>query len=250
MEFESGSWEAGGGIDCAACNDGQDNDCDGDTDHLDSSCSNCQGTPVLVDVAGNGFNLTNTSNGVNFDLDGDGVRERLSWTAAQTDDAWLALDRNGDGAITNGTELFGNFTPQPTPPVGVGRNGFNALAEYDHPAKGGNGDGLITDRDSVFSNLRLWQDKNHNGISEANEISSLSQLGLKTIECDYKESRRRDQFGNAFRYRAKVIDTRHTNVNRWAWDVILVREANSVAKKIFDPGNRITTDTILRWLRR
>ena len=242
MDFESGTWQPGGGIDCMACNDGQDNDCDGDKDHFDSSCNQCQGTPVLVDVSGNGFNLTNTANGVNFDLDNDGIKERYSWTAAQTDDAWLALDRNGDGAITNGTELFGNFTPQSDPPTGFGRNGFNALVEYDRQVKGGNGDGLITAQDSVFGSLRLWQDKNHNGISEANELSTLNQVGVRAIECVYRESKKTDQHGNAFRYRAKVIDARNTKVNRWAWDVFLVRDnptnTSSVANNRINPVYR------------
>lgn len=242
MLSEMGEYQAGGGIDCAKCNDGEDNDCDGPKDHLDDGCGLCQGTPVLIDVSGNGFNLTNTANGVNFDLDNDGTKERYSWTAAQTDDAWLALDRNGDGAITNGTELFGNFTPQSIPPSGFGRNGFNALVEYDQRAKGGNGDGLITAQDSVFGSLRLWQDKNHNGVSEANELTTLNQLGLKAIECNYKISKRTDQHGNAFRYRAKVIDARNTRVNRWAWDVFLVRDTttntSSLANNEFKPVDR------------
>ena len=131
-----------------------------------------------------------------------------------------------------------------------GRNGFNALGEYDQPAKGGNGDGLITDQDTIFGTLLLWQDKNHNGISEANEIISLSQLGLKAIECDYGESKRRDHHGNAFRYRAKVIDTRNTHVGRWAWDVFLLRERDLVANYMIDPINRSTTESTLGWLRK
>lgn len=225
------------------CNDGIDNDQDGLIDcdegscghYCISGCSNFQQelcvalgamgcwqgqcyTPILIDVNGDGYKMTNVDNGVNFKVLSNFPLTKVSWTAEGSDDAWLVLDRNGNGTIDSGEEQFGNATLQPW---SMEKNGFKALTQYDHVFNGGQEDGVIDGRDAVFAQLRLWCDRNHNGISEPDELSDLRSAGVFGIDLNYKDWKRVDEFGNAFRYRAKVLDGSGHSLGKWAFDVFL-----------------------------
>lgn len=187
----------------------------------DGGSHNC-GSPILIDVTGDGFFLTSAEGGVSFDISGSGNPVQIAWTAKGAGNAFLALPGT-DGLVHNGLQLFGNFTPQPSSDH---PNGFAALAVYDDPKNGGNGDGVIDARDAVFASLRLWIDKNHDGIAQPDELYTLLSLGVHSISLLYREDRRTDQYGNVFRYRARVNGE---DVGKTAYDVFLV-EASPAAK--------------------
>ncbi|HET7522674.1 MAG TPA: hypothetical protein VFJ79_00875 [Acidimicrobiales bacterium] len=158
--------------------------------------------PVLLDLDGHGFHLTGLDDPVRFDLDADGVAEELGWTAPGVRNGFLCMDRNHDGTIDDGRELFGQVTPladgQPA------KIGYVALAQLDLPERGGNGDGVVGPEDAGFRDLRVWVDANHDGVSQPGEILTLPQAGIVRLAYDYVETRRQDQYGNLFRYQSRA----------------------------------------------
>jgi len=199
----------------------------------------CCISPIILDVTGNGFQLTSAAKGVLFDIRGTGDPIQMAWIASGVDNAFLCLP-DPDGKCDDGKDLFGNFTPQPQ---SANPNGFAALAVYDDPKNGGNGDGIIDSRDAIFFSLRLWIDSNHDGISQPEEIHTLPSLGVNAISLAYESSKRTDQYGNVFRYRAKVNpdDPGTSHVGRVAYDVFFVllsrANANNLAARRAAPGD-------------
>ena len=137
--------------------------------------------PLVVDLNGDGIHLKPISDRVTFDLFDWGEKVRTNWI--QGDDAFIVFDKNGNGMIDNGREMFANFVGErgwngvPT--------GFDHLAQYDKGEFGGNENGLIDSLDKIFSSLGLWQDLNGDGVSQPNELYSLGSIGINAIDLNY-----------------------------------------------------------------
>jgi hypothetical protein len=142
------------------------------------------------------------------------------------------MDINGNGTIDDGSEMFGNMTPQPPPDSGEARNGFRTLALLDD-----NLDGVVDDIDAAFEHLRLWQDRNHDGFSQTSELYALPQLGVAGISVNYYPSNVLDEHGNNFRYAAQVVSTADSIVGMTAYDVWLtgVKQQSAFSKLPQDP---------------
>jgi hypothetical protein len=144
-------------------------------------------TPLILDLDGDGLNLSSHTQGVTFDLTGDEVRDQTAWTKKQNsfDDAFLVFDSNNDGQVNSGKELFGDQNGAD--------NGFAELAKYDL-----NKDGVINNNDAIYNKLKLWADMNADGKVDDGEMKSLAELGLKSINTNFtgKAGDKRDEFGN------------------------------------------------------
>ncbi len=149
-------------------------------------------TPIIVPLSrSQDYHLTSVADGVQFDMNGDGVKEQTAWTAPGSRLAFLALDRNGNGVIDDGRELMGNNT------VERKSNGFEVLISF---ALGGKQTpDLLVAGHPTFDALLLWEDRNHDGVSQADEVQRASNL-LSEVGIGYDVHNRRDRFGNLFRF--------------------------------------------------
>ena len=141
------------------------------------------GSFLVLDLGGDGLVLTDQHYAVEFDVDGDGSMERITWTAETQDEALLWLDNNGDGRA-DGTELVGSCLLTPRG-LATG-NAFEVLARHDLPVHGGNGDGRLSEDETVWQSLRLWIDRDHNGLPSRKETSGPRELGIVEIGLHYR----------------------------------------------------------------
>ncbi|SUX09577.1 Ig family protein [Campylobacter sputorum subsp. bubulus] len=136
--------------------------------------------PLILDLDNDGIETTTLDNGVYFDHNSDNISFKTSWVG--NDDALLVVDKNLNNQIDDGNELFGNFTKlNNTNNHAI--NGFHALKEYDT-----NKDNIIDINDKEFKTLKLWQDKNSNALVDDNELFSLEEKGIKSINLNHKIS--------------------------------------------------------------
>jgi hypothetical protein len=178
----------------------------------------CQGSPIVLNLTHGPYVFTDAADGVHFKLEPTGEAQAMAWTAAGTEQAFLWLDRNGNGTVDDGSELFGNFTRLQDGTRA--RNGFEALRELD-----ANHDGIIDEQDPIWNSLQLWTDRNHNGVAEPDEVMPISASRIKRITLDYHWTGHRDQFGNVLRYQAGMIieNSRGVQQYRPIYDIYFVR---------------------------
>ena len=152
--------------------------------------------PLILDLDGDGAESVSAEDGVYFDFDNNGFAEKIGWVNA--DDGLLVRDINRNGIIDNGSELMGDLT-QLADGTNA-QNGFEALASFDL-----NGDGIIDNQDAIFSELRIWIDKNQNGITDTGELNNLSELGIEGINVNYNTVAAKMENGNTYTQKGSYI---------------------------------------------
>lgn len=185
---QQGSCSGGGGRNSGGYNPWTDVNL---TDTCYAQTLDCM-SPLVLNLGSGPVELSGRNDPVFFDLNADGFFDLVSWTAADAHAAFLWYDRNGNGRVDDGSELFGNYSPTRT---GHAANGFEALKEFDT-----NGDGFVDRDDAEWNRLMLWTDGNHDGISTPDEVIALSETPITSIEVRYHWTGRRDRYGNMFRY--------------------------------------------------
>ena len=146
------------------------------------------GTPIALDLGGDGIETLSVDEGVEFDLLNSGVKVQTGWISGE--DALLAVDSNGNGEIDSRSELFG----------GTIGDGFGKLASYDS-----NDDGFVDASDANFGELKVWQDANEDGITDEGELVALEAKGITSLTTEYTNVFTPDAQGNVFGEQSTAI---------------------------------------------
>jgi hypothetical protein len=176
-----------------------------------------QCSPIVIDTHKDGIQLGPAGRTVSFDVNADGFPDTVQWVRPRGDEAFLTLDRNRNGIVDDGSELFGVGTPLLE--GGSAPNGFVALAQYDQPLLGGNDDGVISRADAIWQELSLWVDANADGVATRNEMRRPESLGLTSFGIIPRVRRYIDEAGNSLPY--------------WAWAGATGRPARTTMVDVY-----------------
>jgi hypothetical protein len=190
-----------------------------------------QCSPIVVDTKKDGIDLGPAGRGVSFDVNADGYPDFVQWVRPGGDEAFLSLDRNSNGLVDDGSELFGVGTPLFE--GGKAPNGFVGLSQYDQQALGGNDDGLISSADNIWPSLSMWLDANADGVATADEMRRPEALGFRSFGTIPKVRRFVDDAGNTLPY--------------WAWATTARAPKRSIMVDVYflllSPVDQITAPT-------
>ena len=171
--------------------------------------------PLALDLDGDGIETLAAAGfaGALFDHRNQGIRTATGWISA--DDGLLVRDLNGNGIIDNGGELFGDNTRLKD--GSLAKHGYAALAELDS-----NGDGIVSAADAAFQTLRVWQDLNQDGISQTNELRTLEELGIQSLDVAYKDVNKNLGNGNTLAQQGSY--TKKDGTTAQAGDLLLAAD--------------------------
>ena len=176
-----------------------------------------QCSPIVIDTNKDGIKLGPAGRTVSFDVNADGFRDTVQWVRRGGDEAFLTLDRNRNGIVDDGSELFGVGTPLLE--GGTAANGFVGLAQYDQPLLGGNDDGVISREDAIWPELGMWLDSDADGVATRKEMRRPESFGLTSFGVIPKVRRYTDPAGNSLPY--------------WAWAGTTGRPARTAMVDVY-----------------
>lgn len=177
-------------------------------------------TPLVIALVDEGIFTLPDDDNIYFDHNNDGVKESTGWIDSNS--AFLVFDKNENGIIDNGNEMFGNNTPNIL--GGYAKHGFDALSQYDN-----NQDNRIDNNDVIWSSLNLWVDKNINGETDIDELVDIECSGIEAINLIYENNGIIDENGNQFLLTSSVIwnDGRHTEISDIVFNTHISSQQNN-----------------------